>query len=330
MTLNDRSDWLDLTTEEVIEPDIAICDPHHHFWEYADSRYLLEDLQQDLSGGHNVVGTVFVECQQNYREEGPEALRPVGETQFVADLAAQVSGGIARGIVSFADLSLGAQVREVLEAHLEVSERFRGVRHASAWHASEKIHNAHTKPPAGLLMDDRFREGFRVLADMGLTFDAWLYHPQIPELIDLANTYPGASIILDHMAGPPGIGPFAANRGDVFEEWSQQISALARCGNVAVKLGGRAMTMAGFDWHKRQEPPGSIEMAAAMRPYFRACIDAFGANRCMFESNFPMDKASCSYTVLWNAFKCVSLDYSESERASLFHDTACRVYKLEV
>jgi len=327
--MSDRDEWLALTTEEALEPDLAICDPHHHFWEHPGSRYLLEEFRQDLAGGHNVVGTLYVECQQKYYEDGPEALRPVGETRFVAELTERASDGIARGIVGFADLTLGAQVREVLEAHLEASERFCGVRHATAWHASEKIHNAHTKPGEGLLLDGRFREGFSVLADMGLTFDAWVYHPQIPELIDLANAYPGASIILNHMAGPLGIGPFAENRDDVFREWNEQISALARSGNVAIKLGGRTLTMAGFGWHKRKKPPGSIELAEMTGPYFRACIDAFGADRCMFESNFPVDKASCSYTVLWNAFKRVSADYSKSERASLFHDTACGVYALE-
>ena len=331
--MTDRDAWLAQTVEVALEPDLPICDPHHHLWDFQGSLYHIDEFLQDSSGGHLVKKTVFVECLQNYLADGPEELRPVGETHLIQTLAAQSDARgdqtrVAAGIVGFADLSLGQAVQPVLEAHMQASGRFRGIRHASAWDASERVHNAHTKPPAELLRSREFREGFACLGPLGLTFDAWLYFHQLPELTELANAFPGVTIVLDHVAGPLGIGPYGGRREEVFTEWRRGIAELAECNNVVVKLGGLAMTMMGFGWHKRDVPPGSIELAETMAPYFYACIERFGADRCMFESNFPVDKASTSYTVLWNAFKRLSQGYSESERAALFHDTASRVYQI--
>ncbi len=277
---------------------------------------------------------MFVECRQFYRGDGPVDLKPVGETEFVDRLAGPVEtrfgvSDVAAGIVGFADLSLGPAVQPVLEAHMEASVRFRGVRHASAWHESERIHNAHTNPPQGLLGSSAFRQGLACLEKLGLSFDAWLYHPQLAELAELARLFPNLSIVLDHMAGPLGIGPYSGHREEVFAAWRGALAELAQCANVAVKLGGLTMTMSGFGWHKREAPPGSEELAQAMGPYYQACIELFGPGRCMFESNFPVDRASCSYTVLWNAFKRLSSGYSAAERAALFHDTASRIYRLD-
>jgi predicted TIM-barrel fold metal-dependent hydrolase len=212
---------------------------------------------------------------------------------------------------------------------MQASERFRGIRYASAWDATAQVRNAHTKPSNDLLASRQFRAGFACLNELGLSFDAWLYHTQIPELTDLARAFPDATIILDHVGGPLGIGPYAGKREEVFGIWRKNIVELADCENVLVKLGGLTMTMSGFGWHKRDAPPGSIELAEAMGPYYQACIDSFGVERCMFESNFPVDRASCSYTNLWNAFKRLTQDYSKSERAALFHDTAAHVYRLD-
>jgi predicted TIM-barrel fold metal-dependent hydrolase len=332
--MTDREEWLALTTEEAIEPELLICDSHHHIWDHPGSRYLVDEFASDLGGGHRVDKTVFVECQQFYRSEGPFELRPVGETEFVEGIAGPVNTRsgvteVAAGIVGFADLSLGSAVQPVLEAHLEASGRFRGVRHASAWDASDRVHNAHTNPPQHLLQSPQFRAGLACLERRGLSFDAWLFHPQIPELVDLAQAYAGLTIVLNHMGGPLGIGPYAEDRDGVLVYWKANMAGLARCANVFIKLGGRCLTMAGFGWHKRKAPPGSAELAEAIGPYYRACIEYFGPERCMFESNFPVDRASCSYTVLWNAFKRVTEDYSASERAALFHDTASRVYRLQ-
>jgi predicted TIM-barrel fold metal-dependent hydrolase len=324
-------DWLDQTVEPAIEPELPICDPHHHLWDYPTSRYLVEELRADFGGGHRVEKTVFVECRQFYRVAGPIELRPVGETVFIDSMAGPLTTPcgtieLAAGIVGFADLSLGSRVRTVLEAHLDASSRFRGIRHATAWDPSDRIHNAHTDPPQGLMGERSFREGIGCLEQLGLRFDAWLYHHQLPELTDLARAFPGLPIVLNHMAGPLGIGPYAADPAAVFKHWESGLSALARCPNVSVKLGGRTMSMSGFGWHKRPCPPGSVELAEALAPYFDTCIGLFGAERCMFESNFPVDRAGTSYTVLWNAFKRAARGYSGAERAALFRGTAQRFY----
>lgn len=329
----DRTAWLDRTREEALEPGLPVCDPHHHLWDHPGSRYLLGEFLGDAGSGHRIVSTVHVECVQHYRTGGPVELRPVGETEFVHGLAVAherkgAGTRVAAGIVGFADLTRGPAVMPLLEAHLAASERFRGIRYASAWDASPQIRDAHTHPPPGLLRDPAFRAGFACLERFGLSFDAWLYHTQFAELVELARKFPGVTIVLDHMGGPLGIGPYAERREQVFAEWRTALAGLSRCSNVFVKLGGRTLTLAGFGWHRREAPPGSVELAAAIGPYCTACIDLFGPGRCMFESNFPVDRASCSYAVLWNAFKRLSRGYSGPERAALFHDTAAGVYRL--
>jgi len=321
--------------EEIIEPDLRICDSHHHLWDYPDSRYLVEEFLGDVGGGHKVSSTVYVECRHGWRTSGPEAMRPVGETEYVERLTKE-SGidadatRVAAGIIGFADLDLGAAVVPVLSAHLDASDRFRGIRHMSAWDASERIHNAQTDPPPDLLQSSQFREGFACLSKLGLTFDAWVYHPQIPEVTDLAKAFPDTTIVLNHVGGPLGIGTYANRREEIFGIWRRHMAELSECPNVCVKLGGLTMSMSGFGWHKREILPASSELAQAMEPYYQSCIESFGPQRCMFESNFPVDRVSCSYTVLWNAFKRIARNFSATERAALFHDTAVRVYKLDV
>jgi predicted TIM-barrel fold metal-dependent hydrolase len=320
------------TREEIIDPERRICDPHHHLWDLPGGRYLLEELQADTGAGHRVEQTVFLECGSGYHDTGPEAMRPVGESAFVASQAeASEQGGGARiaGIVSFADLCLGAEVGPVLDAHEKAAGgRFRGIRHASAWDASDAIRKTHTNPTPDLLSRPDFREGFRVLTERGHSFDAWLYHPQIPQLTDLARAFPEANIVLDHLGGPLGIGPYAGRRDEIREAWRPAIREIARCENVTVKLGGIGMSIYGMGWHKRERPPGSEELAEAWRPEIEWCIEHFGPSRCMFESNFPVDKSGCSYTVLWNAFKRLTAGCSEDEKALMFHDSAARVYRL--
>jgi L-fuconolactonase len=327
--------------EEVIDPGLPICDPHHHLWDRNGHRYLLDELladtgQTDAQGArHNVRSTVFVECASMYRADGPEAHRPLGETEFVNGIAAMsASGGygdtrVASGIVSFADLCMGSAVREVLEAHIGAARRrLRGIRHAAGWHASEQIRNSHSNPVEHLLLDATFREGFAQLAPLGLSFDAWLFHVQIPELTDLARAFPETTIVLDHFGGPLGIGPYAGRADAVYADWERDIDALAGCPNVVAKLGGINMPVNGFDWHKREPRPTSRQLADATARYYLHTIECFGAQRCMFESNFPVDKVSCSYLVLWNSFKRLTAGFSASEKAALFHDTAVRVYRL--
>jgi predicted TIM-barrel fold metal-dependent hydrolase len=267
-----------------------------------------------------------------YRPDGPEEMRSVGETAFVASLAAQSAGrptAAAAGIVGNADLRLGANVAPVLEAHLAASDgRLRGIRNSAGWDPSPDITMARAQQ-AHLLLDPVFRQGFACLKQYGLHFDAVLYHTQLPELVNLANTFPDTTIILNHVGRPLGVGPYAGQRAAVFAEWQQHICAVAACPNVVVKVGGLGNPISGFDWHQRAVPPTSAELAEAMAPYYLFCIEQFGAQRCMFESNFPVDKLSYSYTVLWNALKIISKELSVAARAALFHDTATRVYRLE-
>lgn len=327
-------DWLDLVQEPILEPDLPICDPHHHLWDHPESRYLLDELLDDTGSGHNVVSTVFVECASMYRAAGPEPLKPVGETEFVNGVAAMSASGqygatrACIGIVGFADLTLGAAVGEVLDAHMAVTERFKGIRHAAGWDASPGIRHSHTRPFEHLLLDARFRQGFAELGRRGLSFDAWLYHPQIGELTDLARAFPETTIIFDHFGGPLGIGPYAGRRAEIFPVWAGSVAELARCPNVVAKLGGLVMPINGFGFHKRERPPTSDEIVAATGDYYRHVLDCFGPARCMFESNFPVDKQSVSYAVLWNAFKKLAAGCSVTEKADLFRDTALRTYRL--
>ncbi len=330
----EQAAWLAQVQEPIVDPDLPICDPHHHLWDHPGSRYLLDELLADLRSGHNVVSTVFVECASMYRADGPEALRPVGETEFVNGIAAMTASGgygnirACAGIVSYADLTLGAAVGEVLDNHMALSGRFRGIRHAAGWDADERVRNSHTNPPPGLLLDPSFRAGFAELARRGLSFDAWLYHPQIRELTDLARAFPDVTIVFDHFGGPLGIGPYEGRREEIFSQWQRDVAELAGCPNVYAKLGGVVMPVNGFGYHRRERPPGSDEIVAATGRYYRHAIDSFGVKRCMFESNFPVDKQSCSYHVLWNAFKKMVADASATEKQWLFHDAAATAYRL--
>jgi predicted TIM-barrel fold metal-dependent hydrolase len=327
-------EWLDQVQEEILEPELPICDPHHHLWDSPKSRYLLEELLEDTGSGHNVVSTVFVECTSMYRADGDEALRPVGETEFVNGIAAASASGqygatrACLGIVSYADLTLGAAVGDVLDAHMRVSDRFKGIRHAAGWDSSAEVRNSHTDPKEHLYLDARFREGFAELGKRGLSFDAWLYHQQISELTDLARAFPETTIVFDHFGGPLGIGPYAGKRQEIFSKWAEDVAELARCGNVVAKLGGLVMPINGFDLHKQDQPPSSDQLVALTSDYYRHAMACFGPSRCMFESNFPVDKQSCSYPVLWNAFKKLAAGFSAAEKADLFHDTAARAYRL--
>jgi predicted TIM-barrel fold metal-dependent hydrolase len=328
-------EWLAKVTEAALEPALPIVDPHHHLWVHPGSRYELEELLADTGQGHNIRATVFVECKAMYRADGPEHLKPVGETEYVNGIAAKsASGGFGEmracaGIVGFADLRLGNAVDEVLEAHIAAAPaRFRGIRHASAFDASPEVRPSHTNPPEGLLGHTDFREGFRRLAKYKLTFDAWLYHRQIPELTALARANPETTIIFDHFGGPIGIGPYEGRRDEIFAQWKKDVAELASCQNVVAKLGGINMAVNGFGWHKRELPPTSDQLVAATRDWYLHSIDVFGPSRCMFESNFPVDKLSCSYGVLWNAFKKIVSGFTAEEKKQLFHDTAARVYRI--
>jgi predicted TIM-barrel fold metal-dependent hydrolase len=335
------NDWLALTQEPTLEPEIPICDPHHHFWDFRTGRipyqrYLLHELAADIGSGHNVRSTVFVEARAMYRSDGPEELRPVGEVEFVQGLAAASASGLygparaAAAIIGHANLNLGERVEPVLEALQAASpNRFRGIRHAVTWDPHPEVGNTAAHQMEGQMAGDSFRAGARVLARMGLSFEGWMYSPQLPELAAFANSVPDLTIVLNHIGGLMRTGPYANRDDEVLETWRNGIATVADCPNVVIKLGGMGMPMTGFDWHTRTEPIGSEELAESMAPFMTHCIEQFGPDRCMFESNFPVDKVSFSYNILYNAFKRLSKSYSSAERSAMFHDTAVRVYRID-
>jgi L-fuconolactonase len=298
---------------------------------------LLDDLLLDTNSGHNIVATVFVQANSMYRDKGPVEIRPVGETEFVNGVAAMSASGVygktrvAAGIVGHADLTLGSRVEPVLSALSRAGgDRFRGIRHITAWDADSSFLNPAYPVPPRLLADKTFREGFAVLSRLGLSFDAWLYHPQIDEVADLAGAFPNARIVLNHVGGPLGIGAYRGKRNEVFSRWKASIKALATHRNVFIKVGGLGMALNGFGFDELAEPPSSEMLAAAFRPYVETSIEAFGASRSMFESNFPVDKASYSYPVFWNACKLLAKGASRTEKADLFAGSAARCYRLDV
>ena len=331
-----RADWLALRREGILEPELPIVDPHHHLVDRANTgRYLLDDLLADTGSGHNIAATVYLEWLSMYRVAGPAEMRPVGEVEFANGVAAMTASGlygktlVCAGIVAYADLLLGAAVEPALEAMITAGGgRFRGIRYISASHPEEAARGSSVNRPAGLLMDPKVREGFARLHRLGLSFDAWMYHTQLGELIDLARAFPETPIVLDHVGGPIGLGPYAGKRDDVFAAWKASIGELARCPNAYIKLGGLGMRLFGFDVQDGEMPPSSEQLATLWRPYIETCIAAFGPDRAMFESNFPVDKGSGSYHVFWNAFKRIAAGCSAAEKTALFSGTASRFYRL--
>ncbi|MFI4966858.1 MAG: amidohydrolase family protein [Caulobacterales bacterium] len=345
--------------EPILEPDLPIVDPHHHLWDHRSyvepagrseapehpfmtaiagaRRYLLDELMADTRTGHNVKATVFVECGAFYKADGPAELRVVGETEFVNGVAAMSASGTygdfraCAGIVGRADLTLGGGVVPVLEAHIRAGGgRFRGIRNSASFEADKDVLGPLNRVEAGLYLADGFREGFAHLAPLGLTFDAWLLEPQLPDLIDLARAFPDTTIVLDHVGTPLGRASYAGRLGERFGIWRDNVRELAKSPNVVVKLGGLAMAFCNFPSFLAEPRAPSEQLAREWAPYIEACIAAFGPERCMFESNFPVDMGSCTYATLWNAFKRIAVGYSPEEKAALFSGTASRIYRLEI
>ena len=339
--------------EAVIEPDLAIIDPHHHLWDRRAAVaalgptphafeealalapvYFLDDLLADLRSGHDVRASVFIECRAFWRGDGPDALKPVGETTFVAGVTAMGESGLygdvrpCAGIVGHADMRLGDAVAPVLEAHIAAGGgRFRGVRHSASWDADPAVLGPLNRVPEGLYLADTFRAGFRHLAKHGLSFDAWLLEPQLGDLIDLARAFPDQPIVLDHVGTPLGMASYAGRRDERFEAWRESIRALSKSPAVMVKLGGLAMPFGSFE--HGGDGPLSARLASSWKPYIETCIAAFGVDRCMFESNFPVDLHTCDYRTLWNALKRTAADCSADEKRALFSGSAARFYRLE-
>jgi predicted TIM-barrel fold metal-dependent hydrolase len=327
--------WLDQVEEPIVDPGRRIVDPHHHLWPpVGPMPYGVDQLDADTTSGHNVVSTVFVECRAAYRTDGPEHLRPVGETAFVAESAADLarrhpSAPPIAGIVAHADLTLGAPLGETLDAHRDAARGlFRGIRHSTSYAVEPEALTIAGRAPEALAADGSFRSGVQLLGERGLTYDTWQYHYQLGELVDLARIAPETVIVLDHFSTPVGVGRFAGRRDEIFDEWSAGIDELAACPNVIAKIGGLAMPDNGFGWHTAPRPATSDELVEAQGRYYRHTIESFGPGRCMFESNFPVDRLSISYPVLWNALKKIASQYSDDEQEAMFSGTATRVYRL--
>ena len=322
--------------EEILEPDLPIIDPHHHLWVRPGNRYLLDDFLADAQAGHNIVASVFVECGSFYRRTAPALMAPVGEVEFANGVAAMAASGtygntlVAAGIVGSADLRAGADVAKVLDAHIAAGGgRFRGIRFITKWDGDEALNTARFKPPPGLMQDRNFRAGLAQLAPRKLSFDTMIYHPQIPELTGLAHAFPDTTIVLNHIGGLVAwTRTYLDRKEEAIAQWRKSMVELAKCPNVYVKLGGLGMSYLGLGFDRRETRASSTELAGSWGPIFRHCIDAFGPDRCMFESNFPPDRESVDYAILWNTFKRVAAGYSVDEKRALFYGTAAKAYRL--
>lgn len=334
-----REDWLRLASEPPIDPELPIVDAHHHLWDRPGRRYRITDMAEEIAeSGHNVVATVYMDSGNGYLTDAPEALRSVGETTWVLDEARSLPRGSPRfglGIVSRTDFRLGESVREVLEAHLAAGEgRFKGIRQLAIWDADESLTDPAVQSTQGsgqgLLADESFRRGFRWLGELGLTFDTWVYSPQLLEVADLADAFPETTIVVNHCGTPLAQGVYATRRDEARRSWAESLMQLGKRRNVYCKLGGLAKWLTGSELHLRPVPPSSDDLVEAWGPYFDTCLEAFGPSRCMFESNFPQEKPSCSYGAFWNACKRMSASLQPDERHDLFVGTACRAYSLDL
>ena len=332
-----RNDWLAKHTEDILEPGLPIIDPHHHLYDRPRYTYLFPDLLADVGSGHNIRATLYEQAGSMYRGDGPEELKSLGETQFVCGIAAMSASGnygptrCIAGVVGYVDLRLGSRAKGVLERHIAISDgRIRGIRNGATWSDDPVLKGFGGAAGPGLYLDKNFREGFAALIALDLTFDAWVFQTQLVDVVDLAHAFPQARIVLNHVGGPVAIGPYAGKRDEAFAAWHAKIQEVASLPNTYVKLGGLGMKMIGFDFFEKPEPPSSQDLEKAWRPYIETCIAAFGPQRSMFESNFPVDKGTCSYQVLWNAFKRIAAGHSADEKTALFSGAAKKAYRLDV
>ena len=319
--------WLSSVKEDIVDPDRRIIDSHHHLWR-TGLVYQVDDLWRDTESGHNIVKTVFVDCEAEYRTDGPEHLKCLGETEFVVEQARLSEAGsngeaVVSAIVSRANLELGDAVGDVLDQHIEIGQGlFRGIRLAAARDPNPETLAFPAQAQEGLYGSPSFRRGMKALGDRGLTYDAWHYHHQNQDFLAMARSVPSTQIVLDHFATPLGVGAYADQREEIFEQWKKDIEEISQCDNVVAKLGGLSMPDNGFGWDKR-------EFVAAQSRYFLHMIECFGPDRCMFQSNFPVDKLSIAYPVLYNGLKKIVADFSEDEKDAMFYGTAARIYRIE-
>lgn len=331
-----HDEWLALTEpEDVLDPDLSIFDPHHHLWDRGGHRFLQNELLAAIDDGHRIIGTAYVECLNAYRPSGPDSLKPVGETEFVVGhlpSPLQASHGpvdACAAIIGYADLSLGDKVAPVLEAHIAAGNgRLKGIRYAAAWDEHPKIHSAYPTTK-DMLLDPLVQQGIRLVGAAGLSYDSWQYFTQLDELAAAADACPDTPIIIGHLGGVIGIGPYEEHRQDVFTQWKAGLSQLANRPNIFIKLGGLGMALAGFRFRRLPRPPSSIDLAEAWRPYIETAIEIFGPGRAMFESNYPVDMVSGKHRNIYNAFKHLTSQMSAEDKHRLFMGTAMQVYQIK-
>lgn len=329
--MDQRNDWLAQVREEIIDPDREIVDPHHHLWQRNGSIYEMDELWADTGDGHNVVQTIFIECFAYHDETAEPYFQPVGETRAVAKMAAEPANGRARlsGIVAYADLR-NPNLNDVLDAHEAAGNGLvKGIRHAGPWDEDRGALAIGGRADKGIYLDPDFRRGLAILGERGWTYDTWHFHHQADDFLDLVRAVPSTTIILDHFGTPLGVGRFAGQRAAIFETWKKDMAALADCPNVHAKLGGFAMPDNGWGWHLQERPPTSDEFVDAQAEWYHHQIACFSPERCMFESNFPVDRTGISYHVLWNGLKKIADRYDAPARDAMFAGTARRVYRLD-
>ena len=288
--------------------------------------YLPADYAMDAAG-LPITHVVHVEAEWRDRE----GLGPVGETRWLNDLF--VGSAIKLGgIVGFVELER-ADAADLIAAHKQASARFAGVRQMLAFDLDQGIMRFCPRPY--LSRDSHWLKGLSLLEQHHLSFDAWFFHHQLDELVVLAKAFPGITFVLDHMGTPIGVGGQFASYGrtesarDVtLRTWQMHLHELAELPNVMVKLSGLFMPVVGWGYEHRDTPPTQEELLNTAGPLFDFVLQTFGVDRCMFASNFPMDKVSLSLSQLYQFYGALVAHYPEESRRKLFHDNAARIYRI--
>ena len=334
-----RQEWLNQHIEDPISPNIPIIDPHHHLWDVGFGRYYIEELLEDInSSGHNILSTVYIMSSSNtkiYSKDGLEEFKPLTEIEFAtsegkrADLIPNNRVKVNASIVGSVDLTYGNKLQPVLEKAVNISEgRLKGIRMLLASHTDPRISSGAVKSDLGLMLHPNFIDGAKCVQDANLSLDFWIYHTQLNEMEKIARALPDLTIILNHIGGPIHIGEYEGKQAATHREWRSAMMRLSRIPNINVKLGGLGMAVNGAKFHNSKFPPNSVQLSDVWKPWIYETIDMFGFDRCMFESNFPVDKGSCSYGALWNAFKILAKDMSDDEINKLFSKNAAKIYKI--
>lgn len=323
--------------ETILDPEMPIVDAHVHLVHRPDLNYMLDDLIADLSAGHRIAATVYIENGSMYRTTGPELLRSLGEIEYANGLGAMGASGVfgptrfCAAIVGYAPVDKGDSVAELLDRALAVApDRLRAVRQMAFFHPSEIFQSLPLGFPEGILSSASFLEGYRHVGSRGLSYEACVFHNQLGEVRDLADAFPETQLVVGHMGMAFGLGLDRNQRHEVFLDWRKSMQQIAERPNTLCKIGGLGLLFWGFGFEGHAGSVSSGQLAEVWQPYVEAVIEAFGPERCMMESNFPEDGPSCGYVPSWNALKLCTRGYSAEERAAMFHNNAARFYRIDL